>query len=113
MKKLFGTVETNYLDGFQYKYTNWWEDETGNTTTTGMKLRIIPTSEGYYDALLNLYVYNYVDHLGNVRISYADSDHDGSIKDRDERIRECYDGNCIEYFIPGEIVANNTYYPFG
>ncbi|WP_317224571.1 RHS repeat-associated core domain-containing protein [Chryseobacterium aahli] len=48
-----------------------------------------------------------------MRISYADSDHDGSIKGRDERIRECYDGNCIEYFIPGEIVANNTYYPFG
>jgi len=78
-----------------------------------MKLRFVPISEGYYDALLNLYVYNYVDHLGNVRISYADSDQDGNIKGRDERIKECSDGNCIEYFIPGEIVANNNYYPFG
>ncbi|MCI3938908.1 RHS repeat-associated core domain-containing protein [Chryseobacterium aahli] len=113
MKKLYGTVETNYLDGFQYKYTQPGEDESGLTSVAAMKLRFLPTSEGYYDALLNLYVYNYVDHLGNVRISYADSDHNGSIKGRDERIKECYDGNCIDYFIPGEIVANNTYYPFG
>ncbi|WP_332454813.1 DUF6443 domain-containing protein [Chryseobacterium aquaticum] len=113
MKKLFGTVETNYLDGFQYKFTQPWEDESGTMTSAQMKLRIIPTSGGYYDALLNLYVYNYVDHLGNVRISYADSDHDGSIKGRDERIRECMGDNCTEYFIPGEVVANNTYYPFG
>ncbi|KFE98920.1 hypothetical protein IX39_16070 [Chryseobacterium formosense] len=113
MKKLFGTVKTNYLDGFQYKFTYRWEDETGNTTTHGMKLRIIPTSEGYFDALLGLYVYNYVNHLGNIRLSYADSDRDGNIRSRDQRIRECSDGNCIEYFIPGEIVANNSYYPFG
>ncbi|KFE98934.1 hypothetical protein IX39_16140 [Chryseobacterium formosense] len=113
MKKLFGTVETHYLDGFQYKYTQPWEDESGSTSVAAMKLRFLPTSEGYYDALLNLYVYNYVDHLGNIRLSYADSDRDGSIRSRDQRIRECSDGNCIEYFIPGEIVANNSYYPFG
>ncbi|KFE98926.1 hypothetical protein IX39_16100 [Chryseobacterium formosense] len=58
-------------------------------------------------------MYNYVDHLGNIRLSYADSDRDGNIRSRDQRIMECSDGNCIEYFIPGEIVANNNYYPFG
>jgi len=87
-------------------------------TTDGMKLRIIPTSEGYYDTLLGLYVYNYVDHLGNVRIGYADSDHDGTIRGRDTRVSNCYptgDGGmaCTDQFIPGEIVSNNTYYPFG
>jgi len=87
-------------------------------TTDGMELRIIPTSEGYYDTLLGLYIYNYVDHLGNVRIGYADSDHDGTIRGRDTRVSNCYptgDGGmaCIDQFIPGEIVSNNTYYPFG
>jgi RHS repeat-associated protein len=52
VKKLFGGLQTDYLDGFQYKFTYYWEDETGTMTTDGMKLRIIPTSEGYYDALL-------------------------------------------------------------
>ncbi|WP_312177491.1 RHS repeat-associated core domain-containing protein, partial [Chryseobacterium sp.] len=118
IKKLFGGLQTDYLDGFQYKFTYYWEDETGAMTTDGMKLRIIPTSEGYYDALLGLYVYNYVDHLGNVRIGYADSDHDGTIRGRDTRVSTCYptgDGGmaCIDSFIPGEIVSNNTYYPFG
>jgi len=118
VKKLFGGLQTDYLDGFQYKFTYYWEDETGTMTTDGMKLRIIPTSEGYYDTLLVLYVYNYVDHLGNVRIGYADSDHDGTIRGRDTRFSTCYptgDGGmtCIDSFIPGEIVSNNTYYPFG
>jgi len=65
-----------------------------------------------------LYVYNYADHFGNVRISYADADHDGNIRGRDMRITHCYptgNGNeaCYDEFVPGEIVANNTYYPFG
>jgi len=90
----------------------------GVMTSDEMKLRIIPTSEGYYDSLLNLYVYNYTDHLGNVRISYADSDHDGLVRGRDMRIPHCTDMGdgtqaCYDEFIPGEIVANNTYYPFG
>jgi RHS repeat-associated protein len=118
IKKLFGGLQTDYLDGFQYKFTYAWEDETGATTNDGIKLRIIPTSEGYYDTLLRLYVYNYVDHLGNVRIGYADSDHDGIIRGRDTRTTYCYptsDGNqaCYDEIIPGEIVSNNTYYPFG
>jgi len=113
LKKLFGDVETDYLDGFQYKYTYAFEDETGTMQNDEIKLRIIPTSEGYYDALLNLYIYNYVDHLGNVRISYADSDHDGNIRGRDLRVTNCSGGYCNDSFIPGEIVAHNTYYPFG
>ena len=109
VKKLFGGPQTDYLDRFQYKVTYAWEDETGATTNDGIKLRIIPTSEGYYDTLLGLYAYNYVDHLGNVRIGYGDSDHDGTIRGRDTRVSNCYptgDGGmaCIDSFIPGEIV---------
>ena len=113
VKKLFGSVETHYLDGFQYKYTEPWEDMNGTMLNAEMKLRTIPTSEGYFDSLLNLYVYNYVDHLGNVRVSYADSDHDGSIRGKDQRVTECHNGYCLDYFIPGEVVENNAYYPFG
>ena len=46
---------TNYLDGFQY------EDEV---------LQFMPTTAGYYDFIKNAYIYNYTDHLGNVRLSY-------------------------------------------
>ncbi|KXH79541.1 RHS repeat-associated core domain-containing protein [Chryseobacterium kwangjuense] len=55
MKKLFGTVTTDYLDGFQY--------ENGT-------LKFFPTAEGYYNAETGKYVYNYTDHLGNTRLSY-------------------------------------------
>lgn len=47
---------STYLDGFQY-------DKNG--------LQFVPTAEGYYDCTKNSYIYNYVDHLGNVRISYT------------------------------------------
>ncbi|WP_080778178.1 DUF6443 domain-containing protein [Chryseobacterium phocaeense] len=55
VKKLFGTVTTDYLDGFQY------ENET---------LKFFPTAEGYYNSETGKYVYNYTDHLGNTRLSY-------------------------------------------
>ncbi|WP_157456538.1 hypothetical protein [Chryseobacterium hispalense] len=51
MKKFFGGLQTDYLDGFQYKFTYAWEDETGTMTSDGIKLRIIPTAEGYFDGL--------------------------------------------------------------
>ncbi|WP_317165955.1 hypothetical protein [Chryseobacterium cheonjiense] len=41
---------------------------------------MMPTSEGYYDFLSNAYIYNYTDHLGNVRLSYSDSNKDGAIQ---------------------------------
>ncbi|MFN1219089.1 DUF4329 domain-containing protein [Chryseobacterium kwangjuense] len=55
MKKLFSTVTTDYLDGFQY------ENET---------LKFFPTAGGYYNSETGKYVYNYTDHLGNTRLSY-------------------------------------------
>ncbi|MGN7758086.1 DUF6443 domain-containing protein [Chryseobacterium sp. 22532] len=128
VKKLFGDIETNYLDGFQYKSTRPSEEGSGGGLTpepdpnevATIKLRIIPTSEGYYDVLSNSYIYNFTDHLGNVRLSYTDTNKDGIIQPRQYRVQQC-DGpwdpwnppNCIDYWKPGEIVEVNNYYPFG
>ncbi|NIF03888.1 RHS repeat-associated core domain-containing protein [Chryseobacterium sp. Tr-659] len=67
-------IYTEYLDGFQYK------DEV---------LQFVPTSEGYYSFTDNKYVYNYKDHLGNIRLSYT--------KNGSEM----------------QILEENNYYPFG
>ncbi|KNB61719.1 RHS repeat-associated core domain-containing protein [Chryseobacterium sp. Hurlbut01] len=101
MKKLFGTVETHYVDGFQYK-----------TVGSEVKLVIIPTSGGYYDAQRDAYFYNFTDHLGNVRLSYSDADGNGVVTG-DVVVEECSGGNCSSYIIPGEIEAISNYYPFG
>lgn len=67
----YGSTVTDYLDGFQYKNSI---------------LKLFPHAEGYVDAVASLffqgyhfnYIFNYVDHLGNVRASYAgDFDTDG------------------------------------
>ncbi len=75
VKKVFGSKTTDYLDGFQY--------ENG-------VLQFVPTSEGYYDLTKNKYIYNYTDHLGNVRLSYTKGASGGA-----------------------EIIEENNYYPFG
>lgn len=80
VKKTYGTKVTDYLDGFQY------EDAV---------LQFMPTAEGYYDFADNRYTYNYTDHLGNVRLSYADSNKNGVIDPSTE------------------IIEENNYYPFG
>ncbi|MET3038559.1 DUF6443 domain-containing protein [Chryseobacterium sp. NRRL B-14859] len=120
VKKLFGDLETNYLDGFQYKSTFLIESWNGQGTfhpdpneVPVLKLRIIPTSEGYYDALLNRYVYNFTDHLGNVRLSYTDTNGDGIIQPRRYNASTCIGRFCIDDWKPGEIVEVNNYYPFG
>lgn len=64
---------TDYLDGFQYERT----------------LQFVPTSEGYYDFVENKYIYNYTDHLGNVRLSYSRGANGA------------------------EAIEENNYYPFG
>jgi len=127
VKKLFGDLETDYLDGFQYKSTKPSEANSGGgfvivdpNEVAVMKLRIIPTSEGYYDALIGQYIYNFTDHLGNVRLSYTDTNKDGIIQPRQYRVQQCdvptnpfNIPNCIDIWKPGEIVEINNYYPFG
>jgi len=77
-----GEKTTDYLGGFQY-----YENE----------LQFFPTEEGYVypkDKKEYLYVFQYKDHLGNIRLSYQDINGDGSIQ-------------------PTEILEENNYYPFG
>lgn len=114
LKKNFYFFETHYLDGFQHRTTfpseiNGYIDDT---QTPEVKLRIIPTAEGYFDALTNNYFYNFVDHLGNVRLTYADADNSGQVAGG-TRITQCHDMQCYDYFVSGEITLVNNYYPFG
>ncbi|WPO92150.1 DUF6443 domain-containing protein [Chryseobacterium sp. HR92] len=55
--KKSGPAESNtdYLDGFQY---------------TEGSIKFVQTSEGYFNFENNKYIYNYTDHLGNIRLSY-------------------------------------------
>jgi len=54
----FGNIstQTDYLDSFQYE--------------NGL-LKFVSTPYGYFDYSSQRYIYNYTDHLGNVRVSYA------------------------------------------
>lgn len=75
LKKTYGSKITEYLDGFQY--------ENGN-------LKSISTTDGVYLVERGQYLYNYKDHLGNIRLSFSASDGGGSI-----------------------VWKENNYYPFG
>ncbi len=59
-------------------------------------LQFVPMPEGYVTKSGNnfQYVYQYKDHLGNIRLSYSDSDGNGSISQ-------------------SEIIEESNYYPFG
>jgi RHS repeat-associated protein len=104
-------IVTDYLSGgFQYVDGN---------------LSFFPHAEGYIKAK-NIngvnnynYVYNYLDHLGNVRLSYSDIDSNGILGD--EYVQECITtlgGKnspviiCSDYFT-SPIIEENHYYPFG
>jgi RHS repeat-associated protein len=79
--QLQSVKSTDYLNGFQYEATT--------ATNNIAQLKFVPTSEGYFDFEKNKYIYNYVDHLGNVRVSYLNNG--GS----------------------PEALEENSYYPFG
>ena len=55
------------------------------------QLVFFATAEGYYDYENNRYIYQYKDHLGNVRVSYLKDVSTGDLK----------------------ILDRNDYYPFG
>ena len=74
----------------------------GNYVYENDALQFFNTAEGYFEpssppsgALEGAYVYQYKDHLGNIRLSYSDANHDGSIT------------------ASTEIKEENNYYPFG
>ncbi|KZE82270.1 hypothetical protein AV926_07175 [Myroides marinus] len=71
---------TDYLGGFQY---------------VKGKLSFLPTAEGFFNTETNAYVYQYKDHLGNVRLSYSDKSGDNTIQSSTE------------------IIEDTNYYPFG
>jgi len=75
------TVTTDYAGGFQYNNN---------------LLQFFPTAEGYVEPNGSSfkYVYQYKDHLGNIRLSYSDANNDGAITN-------------------SEIIEESNYYPFG
>ncbi len=82
-----------YLNGFQYVFRENYADYL-------TKLQFFPTAEGYVKNTVvsgvnnYSYVYNYTDHLGNVRLSYQDINKDGLVAN-------------------SEILEESNYYPFG
>jgi RHS repeat-associated protein len=84
---------TYYLGGFQYVFRENYADYV-------TKLQFIPTAEGYVKNTVvsgvnnYSYVFNYTDHLGNVRLSYQDLNKDGLVAN-------------------SEILEESNYYPFG
>lgn len=76
------STTTDYLDGFQYTMV-------GTTVT----LDFFPHAEGYVTGT-NGYVFQHKDHLGNVRMSFTDTNNDGAIQTT-------------------EVLEENHYYPFG
>ena len=100
-----GTVRTEYANGFVYN----------NAGTGQMELQFFSQAEGYVKPVAGTeesvkgfdkdegsstsssykYVFQYKDHLGNVRLSYSDSDLNGAINPATE------------------IIEESNYYPFG
>ncbi len=97
---------TDYLDGFQYNFSEsvapclWcrtsvaYEEEAFKDPIIIVPLEwtldFVGTAEGFYSYTENRYIYQYKDHLGNTRISFAKKS----------------DGNL-------EITDTNNYYAFG
>ncbi|OCA68975.1 hypothetical protein BBI01_17320 [Chryseobacterium artocarpi] len=79
---------TEYLNGFQY-VLDGLRLTCIDCPPPSPDLQFVPTSEGYFDFVKNKYIYNYTDHLGNIRLSYF------------------YNGSGLE------VLEENNYYPFG
>ncbi|MEP5428739.1 MAG: DUF3238 domain-containing protein, partial [Flavobacteriaceae bacterium] len=93
LKKTVGSTVTEYAGNYIYE---------GNTTSTNLQFfnhpegYVSPSAvEGQYN-----YIYQYKDHLGNIRLSYQDANGDGDIDVTNDPMTT-------------EIVEENNYYPFG
>ncbi|WP_082577840.1 DUF6443 domain-containing protein [Flavobacterium sp. Root186] len=80
-QKTVNNMVTNYAVGFVY--------ENGILKFISQPEGYIVNNGGTFD-----YIYQYLDHLGNVRLSYGDADNNGVITNT-------------------EIIEENNYYPFG
>ncbi|HEU4788961.1 MAG TPA: DUF6443 domain-containing protein [Flavobacterium sp.] len=80
----------------QKKVSGITTDYTGGFVYENNLLQFFSQPEGYVanNAGIFSYIYQYKDHLGNVRLSYADRSNDGAVD-------------------TSEIVEENNYYPFG
>ena len=99
---------TEYLDGFHYASSEGYElgavyEAAGLTAYESEafvamlqeigyenQLKFVPTAEGFFDFENNEYIYQYKDHLGNIRVSYKKQANGGL-----------------------NITDSNDYYPFG
>ena len=81
LRKTVSGNTTDYADGFQY---------------LNGELQFFPHPEGYVDWNNgNIdYIYQYKDHLGNIRLAYKDGNKDGAVNS-------------------GDILSEDNYYPFG
>ncbi|QLE02021.1 hypothetical protein HX109_10815 [Galbibacter sp. BG1] len=105
-KVSFGSGEITYIYDATGMKLRKEVSESGSVTSTtdysgsyiyeNSELQFFSHTEGYVDAEGTgyRYVYQYKDHLGNVRLSYQDADGNGSIA-------------------TNEIVEESNYYPFG
>ena len=86
LEKTFGTTTTHYAGNYIYENNKlqFFNHEEGYVT---------PKDGNDYSAGFD-YVYQYRDHMGNVRLSYSDADNDGDVT-------------------TNEIIEENSYYPFG
>ncbi|WPO81612.1 DUF6443 domain-containing protein [Chryseobacterium sp. JJR-5R] len=90
---------TDYLDGFQYVLTTGATSSFMRSRTAfepdayilsawepvpAAELQFFPTAEGLYDYKTKQYIYQYKDHLGNVRISYKSNNGSPQIVDQND-----------------------------
>ena len=89
-------LEKTLFDLSSWTPTTITTQYAGNYIYENNTLKFFSQPEGYIEPTTTGfdYVYQYKDHLGNVRLSYSDSNHNGSV-------------NVFE------IVEENNYYPFG
>ncbi|MEN8191892.1 MAG: DUF6443 domain-containing protein [Bacteroidota bacterium] len=82
----------------------------GNYVYLNNDLQFFKTSEGYVsnESTHYNYVYQFKDHLGNIRLAYSDGDGDGHI---DVEYKSDNDGDGIPD--ENEIIKESNYYPFG
>lgn len=84
----------------------------GGSLTDNMVLSFFPTAEGYYDYENLRYIYQYKDHLGNVRVSYVKNGNDLEIRDRNDYYpfgMSFLKGNLPAVFDPMAIPYNYKY----